>query len=344
MPEVGVVAHSAELLVTHGRPYESAARLGADVYGYNPYLPGMTLFGLPRALFGNSMLTDPRLWDALASIAAFWASLRITGTTSPARRTALVTASPLIAFPLAVSGNDLPVIGLLCLGLALAAKPAPRHQPSMEWAGLASSPVLAGLTLGAAAALKATAWPALLIVAVMVLARDGRAAAARFGAAAAAVLAVVVGPFLLIQPRDLIANTIDFPLGLTSAHSPAASPLPGHLIAAAGPAGRLTVIALMAAGAAAVGILLVRRPPRTAAAAAAYVALALTILFTLAPASRWGYFVYPLAIACWLFLSSRAAAPPRPAPASPDDLIANSGAMTPEIAIKPLERCPIGDR
>ena len=106
MPEVGVVAHSAELLVRHGRPYESAARLGADVYGYNPYLPGMTLFGLPRALFGSSFATDPRLWDALAFVAAFGASLRIAGITGAARRTALVTSSPLIAFPLAVSGND----------------------------------------------------------------------------------------------------------------------------------------------------------------------------------------------------------------------------------------------
>jgi hypothetical protein len=314
MPEVAVVAHSAELLIKHGRPYESAARLGADVYGYNPYLPGMTLFGLPRALFGNSVLTDPRLWDALAFIAAFWASLRIAGTTSPARRTTLVTASPLIAFPLAVSGNDLPVIGLLCLGLALAARPDTHRRSASAWAGLASSPVLAGLALGAAAALKATAWPALLIVAVLFLARDGRPAAARFAAAAAAVLAVVAGPFLLIQPRDLIANTVDFPLGLTSAHSPAASPLPGHLIAATGPAGQLAVIALMAAGAAGLAILLVTRPPRTAVAAAVYVALALTMLFTLAPATRWGYFVYPLGLACWLYLSSRT--PPRP-PAAP---------------------------
>ena len=345
MPEVGVVAHSAELLVKHGRPYESAARLGADVYGYNPYLPGMTLFGLPRALSGNSAVTDPRLWDALAFIAAFWASLRIAGTASPARRTAIVTASPLIAFPLAVSGNDLPVIGLLCLGLSLAARPGTHRQSAPAWAGLASSPVLSGLALGAAAALKATAWPALLIVGVLFLVRDGHAAAARFSAAAAAVLAAVIGPFLLIQPRDLIANTVDFPLGLTNAHSPAASPLPGHLIAATGQAGHLAVIALMAAGAAVLAVLLVTRPPRTAAAAAAYLASVLTILFTLAPATRWGYFVYPLAIACWLYLSSRAATPPsQPASGPPEDLIAISGAMTPEIAIKPLERCPLGDR
>ena len=70
-------------------------------------------------------------------------------------------------------------------------------------------------------------------------------------------------------------------------------------------------------------------------------ALALTMLFTLAPATRWGYFVYPLGIACWLHLSSRAATPPRSAPAPPDDLISISGAMTPEIEIKPLERCPL---
>ncbi len=317
MPEVGVVAHSAELLVKHGRPYESAARLGADVYGYNPYLPGMTLFGLPRALFGSSFATDPRLWDALAFVAAFGASLRIAGITGAARRTALVTSSPLIAFPLAVSGNDLPVIGLLCLGLALAARPGPAHPAAYP----APHPVWAGLALGAAAALKSTAWPAVLIVGVLFLVRDGRGPAARFAAACAAVLAAVVGPFLLIQPADLVSNTIDYPLGLTRAHSPAASPLPGHLIAATGAAGHLAVIALMAAGAAGLGILLLTRPPRTAAAAAAYVALALTMLFTLAPATRWGYFVYPLGIACWLWLCGHvtgrpSAASTRPQPAA----------------------------
>ena len=289
MPEVGVVARSAGLLVSHFRPYRSAAQLGADVYGYNPYLPGMTLFGLPRALFGGGAATDPRVWDGLAFAAAFAAALRIAGRTWSASvwRTALLTASPLIAFPLVVSGNDLPVLGLLCLGLALGARP---------WAGVA---------LGAAAALKSTAWPALLIVGMLFLVRDGRGAAARFAGAAAAVLAVIVGPVLAIQPRDLITNTIAYPLGLTSAHSPAASPLPGHLIAATGPAGHLTVIALMVAGAAAVGVLLVTRPPRTAAAAGTYLALALTMLFTLAPATRWGYFGYPAGIGCWLWLSSR---------------------------------------
>jgi hypothetical protein len=174
MPEVWVVAHSAELLVRHGRPYQSAAVLGADVYGYNPYLPGMTVFGLPQALFGRGVATDPRVWDGLAFVAAFAAALRIAGGargargvrgTGSLRRTAVLTASPLIAFPLAVSGNDLAVLDLTCLGLALTTRPELRRPPSPAWAGIA---------LGGAAAMKATAWPALLIVAVLFLARSNR--------------------------------------------------------------------------------------------------------------------------------------------------------------------------
>ena len=331
MPEVGVVAHSAQLLVQHGRPYQSAAVLGADVNGYNPYLPGMTLFGLPQSVFGRGVATDPRVWDGLAFFAAFAAALRIAGGTGGTggaggtgsmRRAAMLTASPLIAFPLAVSGNDLAVLGLICLGLALTtraltARPDLRRPPSPAWAGIA---------LGGAAALKATAWPAVLIVGVLFLARDGRGAAARFAAAAGAVLAVVVGPILVIQPADLAANTIGFPLGLTRARSPAASPLPGHLIAATGPAGHLAAIALLAAATVGLGVLLLVRPPRNAVTAAGYLALALTTLFLLVPATRWGYFSYPIGIGCWLGLSGLVPGRPSGSPRQPPLACALAGA------------------
>jgi len=344
MPEVGVVARSARLLVAHGRPYQSAAQLGADVYGYNPYLPGMTLFGLPRALFGGGLVTDPRIWDGMAFAAAFAAALRTAGAGAiPAlRRTAALAGTPLIAFPLAVSGNDLPVIGLICLGLALAARPDPRRPtgPAVP-AGLrvrldrviVTSPAWTGAVLGAACAMKATAWPALLLVGLLLRVRDGRGAAARFTAAAAVVLAVVVGPFLLVQPADLAVNTIAFPLGLTAARSPAASPLPGHLLAATGQAGHLTVIALLAAVVAAAGVLLAARPPRTAAGAGGYLALALIALFTLAPATRWGYFVYPGAIVCFLWLASLS----RPGLHKP----AGTGPQDPEVQTAVGNRRPV---
>lgn len=318
MPEVWVVTHSAESLAAHGRPYQSAARLGSDVYGYDPYLPGMTIFGVPRALFGSSLATDPRLWDALAFVATFTAALRVSGDTGmggtrrAVRSAALLSSSPVVAFPLAVSGNDLPVIGLVCLGLALASSPGPRRPLRSSgprracWPGLAAiaGPVAAGVALGAAATLKATAWPAVPVVAVLFAVRDGRAAAAWFTGTAAAMLIAVVGPFLLIQPADLVANTIGFPLGLTRAHSPATSPLPGHLLAATGSLGHLAVIALLAATAAALGIALAVRPPRTSVTAAGYLALTLTALFALAPATRWGYFVYPAIIGCWAWQSA----------------------------------------
>ena len=321
MPEVGVVAHSAELLVQHGRLYESAAQLGGNVNGYNPYLPGMALFGLPQALLGGGAATDPRVWDGIAFVLLFAGALRVAGVRGPMRRTAVLASSPLIAFPLTVSGNDLPVLGLLCLGLAFAAQRNASRAGRTEWLARVPwlrpvpGPVLAGVALGAAAALKATAWPALLVVGVLFAVRDGRGAVGRFSAAAAAVLALLVGPILIVQPRDLVENTIAFPLGLTKAHSPAASPLPGHLLAATGAAGHLAVIALMVAAAVLVGVALLLRPPRTVVSAAGYLALTLTLLFTLAPATRWGYFVYPLGIGCWLCLSGlvqpRTAWPPR---------------------------------
>lgn len=298
MPEVGVVAHSAQLLIEHGRPYQSAARLGADVNGYNPYLPGMAAFGLARALFGGGIATDPRVWDGVVFLGSFWAALRVAGVGDPVRKTAVLAGTPLIAFPLAVSGNDLPVVGLLCLGLALTA----RREP-------ATVTVAAGVVLGAAAALKATAWPALLVAGVLFATRDGGRTMVRFAGAAAAVFAVIVGPFLVIQPRALVANTIAFPLGLTAAHSPAASPLPGHLLAATGHAGHLAVIGLMATASAGIAVAMLWRPPRTAAAAAGYLALILILLFALAPATRWGYFVYPLGIGCWLLLAEHAGDP-----------------------------------
>ena len=83
----------------------------------------------------------------------------------------------------------------------------------------------------------------------------------------------------------------------------AASPLPGHLIAGLGHAGHSVAVALLGAGALAFAIWLVRRPPRDYAAVAVRLAVAYAIMFTLAPATRFGYYIYPLALLCWLPLS-----------------------------------------
>jgi hypothetical protein len=228
-------------------------------------------------------------------------------------RTAFLVATPLIAFPLAVSGNDLPVLGLLCLGLSYAGRPDPDGRASARagtngagtWAG---SPVAAGILLGLAAAMKATAWPALPVACALLAARYGRRTAARFAVAAGAVFAAVLAPWAITQPAALLRNTVLFPLGLSGVRSPAASPLPGHLLAAAGHPGHVIAIAVLAGSGLAMAGSLVLRPPATLAAACRALAIGLTLMFTLAPASRWGYFVYPAGLLGWPWLSGHAPA------------------------------------
>src|SRR6516165_171139 len=116
-PEVWVVARSAKTLVHLGTPYAGAAELAraTDPNAYNPYLPVMALFGLPRALFGTGLLTDPRVWFGVVFLVVFWLALRVGGARDPWRWAVLVAASPVIAFELAVGGTDVPMVAFLCL-------------------------------------------------------------------------------------------------------------------------------------------------------------------------------------------------------------------------------------
>jgi hypothetical protein len=88
-----------------------------------------------------------------------------------------------------------------------------------------------------------------------------------------------------------------YPAGLGEAGSPAASPLPGHLIAQLGPVGHGVSLALLAAAACALVAWLVIRPPRDPADVLLRTAVGLGTAIILAPATRWGYLVYPLALA-----------------------------------------------
>ncbi|MGE5287963.1 MAG: glycosyltransferase 87 family protein [Micromonosporaceae bacterium] len=290
-PEVIVIERSAGLLVRHGNPYQSQAQIAptGDPNSYNPYLPALTLFGLPHALGWPGLSSDPRLWFGLAFAAMLVFALLRARAPDPWRWTALIIATPAIALPIAVGGTDLPVLALMCLGLAfLRAKP---------------QPVAAGLALGAASAMKATAWPALLIGAALLAAGGGWRPAVKFAGTALAVCTAVIAPFAALWPRELVQNTIMFPLGLTRIKSQAASPLLGHLLAETGSAGHIAAVALLATAGLAVAVSLVLRPLKDARAAALRLALGLALMFTLAPATRFGYFSYPAALLVWLWLA-----------------------------------------
>ncbi len=108
---------------------------------------------------------------------------------------------------------------------------------------------------------------------------------------------------MAVHPAAAVVNTVLYPLGLTKAASPAASMLPGHMLASTGTWGHWTALALVALAGAGVAVSLIIRPPRDAHGAGWRLALGLALLFVLAPASRVGYSVYPLGLAAWLLLS-----------------------------------------
>jgi hypothetical protein len=304
--ETAVVARAASLLLHHGSPYLASGQL-LSAQSYNPYLPAMSVFGFPRAAGLPGLLGNPASWLAAASVVLVAAAIGVgmphrTWRQAPGRQmwlrnTALAVMSPVLALPIALGVTDPPVIGLICLALACANRRPPARW--ISWAGLAA------IAVGTACAMKATAWPALPVITAMIAARNGRRAAARFAAIATATAIVLIAglaPALVSQPRGFADNIIAYPLGLTRHLTPAASPLPGHLLASTGPAGHVAAIVLLLLAGAAVAASLLVRPPRDAQAAAIRLALGLTLLFAIAPAARFGYFAYPAALLGWLAL------------------------------------------
>ncbi|MEU0582455.1 glycosyltransferase 87 family protein [Streptomyces sp. NPDC006132] len=316
--EVAVVERSGRLLLDSGTPYVPHP---SELDDYNPYLPGMALFGLPRAVLGDVPLGDTRVWFAGVSLGAMGLAAVLcresvsprsrelraphpgierprtqprlaqppstTPRATPARALLWLAATPAVALPLTVGGVDLPVIALMCLALALAGR---------------GRPVAAGLALGAAASLKWTAWPLLPVGLVLLAVTAGRRAAVRAGATAVALGALAVVPVALADPRAFAEHVLLFPLGQGGTASPAASPLPGHLLATRVPGGFALAVAALALGAVAVAVSLVTRPPRTTVAAADRLALGLGIAMCLIPATRFGYAVYPLVLFGWFRL------------------------------------------
>ena len=344
-----VIDRSAALLLHHGSPYLPAAQVTSWL-SYNPYLPVMTLFGLPSAVGIGGLAGNSGMWIAIGTViplaAAFWIAMR------PRRydallATAVAVASPVVGLNLAVITTDPPVLALILLALALATRPPrPGRTP---WI----TPVTgSGVALGVACDLKSTAWLAVPVLAAMVAARDGARAAGRFLAAVAvtaAVLVAALAPAALMSLRGadaLVQNSVLFPLGLTRYKTPAESLLPGHLLTALGPAGHVASVGLLLAAAVGIAISLLVRPPCDVPAAARRLAIGLTLIFLLGPQVRFGYFLYPLGLAGWLALiKTRVDAPAvlehvRLVPAWWCRLPSNSHACPPAPRVAPAARLP----
>jgi hypothetical protein len=308
-PDVAVAVRAGALLLHHGSPYLSTAALSAGGWlAYYPYLPAMALFGVPAAL---GVPGDTQTWLIAVTFLLLYATFRVTsgpdaqaGRPGAAGQAAFWLACPIMAFPLTMGINDPPVIALTCLSLALLA----RHRRAGHGRPWSRDLLLGALVLGVAGAMKYTAWPALAVIAVLVVTRDGPRPAVRFTGIAlgsAAALVVALAPGGLAHPASIRQNTVAYPLGLTVAKSPAASPLPGHLIATLGSGGHLAALVLLALAGLATAASLWIAPPATPAAAARRIAIGLAALFLLSPATRFGYFIYPIALFWWAALADR---------------------------------------
>ncbi len=284
-PEVWVVERSARLLLEHGTPYPDLGLLGRAAHpdDYTPYGPTMSVFGLPRALLGDHPLTDARIWFLVGTVLIAALALKVMGLPKvPVLAAQLAAVSPLTLLTLVVAGDDIPVIALVVLGAALAYR---------------ANPALAGLVCAVMVTTKLTALPAAGVLLVAIIASRGPRAMLIFLGTVVTTAAVLVIPVLAVDPASFVEHVIMYPAGLGEAASPAASPLPGHLIAQLGSVGHAASLALLAAAACAMVAWLVIRPPRDPADVLLRTAVGLGTAITLAPATRWGYLVYPLALA-----------------------------------------------
>jgi hypothetical protein len=306
---MNVIDRAASLLLHHGSPYLPASQVTGWI-SYNPYLPVMTLFGLPHAAGLGGLAGNSGVWIAIGTViplaAAFWIAMARGGGRTWRQDALLATgvaiASPVVGLNLAVITTDPPVLALILLALALATR------PGTAVSSRASGALGAGIALGAACDLKSTAWLAVPVLAAMFAARDGARAAWRFAASAAAtafVLIAALAPAALTSwaaANALIRDSVLFPLGLTRYKTPAESLLPGHLLTALGTAGHVISVGLLLVAVLGIGVSLVVRPPRDIPAAARRLAIGLALMFLLGPQVRFGYFLYPLGLVGYLAL------------------------------------------
>ncbi len=289
--EVFVVEESARRMLETGTPYLDRAGIAAlpePLLGYTPYQPAMAIFGLPKAIFGDHVLTDARVWFAIATAATLaGAYLLLQPHDRLVRALQMSSVLPWCALTLATGGDDMPVLGLCVLAFALAARQKP------GWAGV---------VIGAAAAMKLFAWPVAIVLGFYLLHRKYF-----LGASGIPVLALL--PSVLINAGAVVENVIRFPTGHGLVTSPAASPLIGYLLAQHVPSGRTIALGLLLLSGAAIGVYLLRKRPTDVRQVAYICAIGLLAAILLMPATRFGYFLYPVAFAFWApCLMSRGAA------------------------------------
>jgi hypothetical protein len=275
--EVDVIESGARRLLHHGTPYQDPAKLShraaRNNYSYFPYLPLLTVPGLPRAVLGTHWFTDARIYLSLIDISCGWFAWRRLSARSRAVLVA-VAASPVVTLLVAAGGHDVFIVSFLLVGFV---------------------GVTAGF--GISASFSLLAWPMVVPFGFV------RRFELRRVALIAAIVAVSSIP-ILVSPKAAWANLVKFPAGNTPAVSPADAPSLGHLLQKL-PGGKAIDLLLLVAIVGVLGMSLLRRPPATVGAAAGRAAIAFTALIVSVPATRTGYLVHPILLGGLAWAASR---------------------------------------
>jgi hypothetical protein len=301
-PEVTNIERGGQTIIKGKDPYHEVtneqgkvvyhARGESTVNAFLPYLPLMEVFGIPSTKKHDVGLTDARIFFSLVTLLVAAVALRLVPADGRRKMRALqvIAILPTAALPLATGGDDMPVVAFLLLAMVLAR----RRQPFAS-----------GVVLGIVSAMKFTAWP---LAALALFAAHNRKGARRPLVMVLGMLVVagpVVVPFALSGPWAFFDNVILFPLGLSGVNSPAASPLPGHLIVSAFPfLHRVLPVAVGSLGGILLAWYLYRRPPQTASQVCKVAGVAMAAITLLAPATRIGYLLYPINFFVWAHLFS----------------------------------------
>jgi hypothetical protein len=299
-PEVKTIEKGGQTVAKGKDPYHEVTNdHGKVVYrvpgeptyeGFLPYLPLMTVFGLPSARHHDIRLTDARIFFSLATLAVTALALWLCPASGRRKMRALqvIAILPTAALPLATGGDDMPIVAFLLLGMVL----AQRRQP-----------FAAGLVLGVVSSMKFTAWPLAALALFAARDREGKRRPILMLLGMLVVAGPVVIPFAIRGPWAFFDNVVLFPLGLSGVSSPAASPLPGHLIVTAFPfLHRALPLAVGFVGSAVLAWHLYRKPPQTTSAVCTLGGVVMAVIILLAPATRIGYLLYPINFFVWTYL------------------------------------------
>ncbi len=296
-PEVLVVEKAGRTLLKGHDPYTVSSKqpgghisvpAGQPSYdAFFPYLPGMAVFGMPSGSKAPRPLGDARVMFALLTFVALGIALWINGLEGERGLFAVQAMSvlPSTALPLSTGGDDIPVIALMLLGLVLMR----RHRMLM-----------AGVAFGAAASLKFTSWPLVVIALLVLYAAYSFKDLIKAAAGAGLVVVPAVLPVALANMKAFVINVVLYPLGLAGIRSPAASPMPGHLLVSTLPAihHSYSIVVVLAGGVVFLAAL-TRWFPRDAGSLANFIGWAFLFAVLLAPTTRFGYLIYPFDLIIW---------------------------------------------